>query len=173
MMSNRQIEQALNSLLPTLNNTLPPELVNLALSLLAQSRSRASSLKAEEEIARPYACAEIACKRYVYSYISLKNTLTMALTNLVQTQGEPQASNPSRWPSLCTTRLQETVRISGERLTSTANQTPKCCIFNRSSVFVAHEAASPPSDERAKEEDAVEVDSCHIEYNASEDESPL
>ncbi|KAL8894303.1 MAG: hypothetical protein Q9192_004433, partial [Flavoplaca navasiana] len=38
-------------------------LVELAASLLAQSRNRASSLKAEEEIARTYVCAHIACDR--------------------------------------------------------------------------------------------------------------
>ena len=55
--------QALASLLPTLNGILPAELVQLSASLLAQSLSRASNLKPEEEIARPYACAEIACQR--------------------------------------------------------------------------------------------------------------
>ncbi|KAM7219764.1 Origin recognition complex subunit 6 (ORC6) domain containing protein [Rhypophila decipiens] len=60
---NRSIEQALLSLLPTHNSTLPQPLTELASSLLAQSRHRASTLKAEEEIARPYACAHIACDR--------------------------------------------------------------------------------------------------------------
>lgn len=62
-MSRRPVEQALATLLPTHADELPPELVSLSLSLVAQSRSFASSLKPEEEIARPYACAEIACKR--------------------------------------------------------------------------------------------------------------
>ncbi|KAL9109551.1 MAG: hypothetical protein Q9227_005887 [Pyrenula ochraceoflavens] len=74
-MSN--IEQSLNVLLPTLNSDLPQELIDLSTSLLAQSHSRASTLKPEEEIARPYACAEIACKR-------LKNAL-----NLPQLSGRP------------------------------------------------------------------------------------
>lgn len=65
-MNNRPVEQALSTLLPTHANDLPPELVSLALSLVAQSRSFAASLKPEEEIARPYACAEIACRRYSY-----------------------------------------------------------------------------------------------------------
>jgi origin recognition complex subunit 6 len=62
---NRSIEQALLSLLPTHNSalTLPKSLTDLASSLLAQSRNRASTLKAEEEIARPYACAHLACDR--------------------------------------------------------------------------------------------------------------
>ncbi|KAH8425009.1 uncharacterized protein LDX57_002755 [Aspergillus melleus] len=62
-MNNRPVEQALGILVPTHANDIPPELLSLALSLVAQSRSLSSSLKPEEEIARPYACAEIACKR--------------------------------------------------------------------------------------------------------------
>lgn len=64
-MNNRPVEQALTTLLPTHANDLPPELLSLALSLVAQSRSFSASLKPEEEIARPYACAEIACRRYI------------------------------------------------------------------------------------------------------------
>jgi len=60
---NRSLEQALLSLLPTHNAELPRPLVDLASSLLAQSRLRASTLKAEEEVARTYACAHIACDR--------------------------------------------------------------------------------------------------------------
>ncbi|GAQ42017.1 hypothetical protein ABZX51_005598 [Aspergillus tubingensis] len=62
-MNNRPVEQALATLLPTHAQDLPQELLSLAISLVAQSRSFSSSLKPEEEIARPYACAEIACKR--------------------------------------------------------------------------------------------------------------
>ncbi|KLJ12892.1 hypothetical protein EMPG_12134 [Blastomyces silverae] len=62
-MSNKSLEQALANLLPTHAGALPPELVQHASSLLAQSRTHGSSLKPEEEIARPYVCAEIACKR--------------------------------------------------------------------------------------------------------------
>lgn len=64
-MNNRPVEQALGTLVPTHANDLPQELLSLALNLVAQSRSFSSSLKPEEEIARPYACAEIACRRYV------------------------------------------------------------------------------------------------------------
>lgn len=56
------IQQALVTLVPTLN-TLPQELIDLSTSLLAQSRNKASSLKAEEEIGRTYACAHIAVER--------------------------------------------------------------------------------------------------------------
>ena len=55
-------QQPLHNLLPT-TNPLPPSLVNLSAALLARSRDRASILKPEEEIARSYACAEIACNR--------------------------------------------------------------------------------------------------------------
>ncbi|OCL14110.1 hypothetical protein AOQ84DRAFT_429074 [Glonium stellatum] len=60
---NKSIEQSLTGLIPSLSGPLPPELVNLGQSLLAQSRSKASTLKPEEEIARPYACAQLACER--------------------------------------------------------------------------------------------------------------
>ncbi len=62
---DKSIIQALNGLIPTSSSLLPPELVELAVSLLAQSRSKASSLKVEEEIARSYACAHLACERFV------------------------------------------------------------------------------------------------------------
>jgi origin recognition complex subunit 6 len=61
-MATTSVETSLSSLLPTLNGNLPSELVHLATSLLAQSRTRLN-LKSNEEIARPYACAQIACKR--------------------------------------------------------------------------------------------------------------
>lgn len=60
---NRSIEQALTSLIPRCNGAFPLELIELSSSLLAQSRNKASNLKAEEEIGRTYACANIACER--------------------------------------------------------------------------------------------------------------
>ena len=60
---DKQIAQALNSLIPTLTGPLPHELLELTASLLAQSRNKTSSLKAEEEIVRSYVCANIACER--------------------------------------------------------------------------------------------------------------
>lgn len=56
------IELTLSNLLPTVS-FLPPELIALSTSLLAQSRSKAASLKPEEEIGRTYACCHIACQR--------------------------------------------------------------------------------------------------------------
>ncbi|KAI0130281.1 origin recognition complex subunit 6-domain-containing protein [Xylariales sp. AK1849] len=69
---SRSLEPTLLSLIPTLPSaaSLPPQLVELASSLLAQSRHNASTLKAEEEVARLYACAHIACER-------LKTTLDL------------------------------------------------------------------------------------------------
>ncbi|UNI20285.1 hypothetical protein JDV02_006385 [Purpureocillium takamizusanense] len=60
---SKQLELALLSLMPAHGSELPPSLVELAGSLLAQSRNRASTLKAEEEVGRHYACANIACDR--------------------------------------------------------------------------------------------------------------
>ncbi|CAN9110668.1 unnamed protein product [Alternaria alternata] len=62
-MSRASIEQALTGLIPTLSGPLPAELIELALSLLTRSRSVATSMKPDEEIARPYACAQLACER--------------------------------------------------------------------------------------------------------------
>lgn len=60
---SRQIELALISLMPSYGSDLPASLIELSGSLLAQSRNQASTLKADEEIARIYACANIACDR--------------------------------------------------------------------------------------------------------------
>ncbi|TGZ82770.1 hypothetical protein EX30DRAFT_394042 [Ascodesmis nigricans] len=69
-MTSVAISTDLQSLLPTLVGPVPPELIHLATSLLAQSRSRISNLKPTEEVARSYACAHIACER-------LKNSLDL------------------------------------------------------------------------------------------------
>lgn len=60
---SRAVQNDMINLLPSITLPLPTELVNLAVSLLAQSRSKASTLKQDEEIARGYACAHIACER--------------------------------------------------------------------------------------------------------------
>lgn len=62
-MASAAISSDLQSLLPTLVGPIPSELVNLATSLLAQSRSRISNLKPTEEVARNYVCAHLACER--------------------------------------------------------------------------------------------------------------
>ncbi|KAI2642367.1 hypothetical protein GGS21DRAFT_302401 [Xylaria nigripes] len=60
---SRTLEPTLYSLLPSYSTALPQPLLDLASSLLAQSRHSAGALKVDEEVARPYACAHIACER--------------------------------------------------------------------------------------------------------------
>ncbi|KAK8094883.1 hypothetical protein PG997_001568 [Apiospora hydei] len=62
---SRTLETTLLSLVPTYPSAsdLPRPLVDLSSSLLTQSRHNASTLKAEEEVAREYACANLACER--------------------------------------------------------------------------------------------------------------
>ncbi|KAI1409950.1 hypothetical protein F5Y13DRAFT_78770 [Hypoxylon sp. FL1857] len=60
---SRTLDPTLLSLLPTYSKDLPQPLLELASSLLTQSRHLAGTLKAEEEVARAYACAHIACER--------------------------------------------------------------------------------------------------------------
>ncbi|KAI1108667.1 hypothetical protein F5Y14DRAFT_70949 [Nemania sp. NC0429] len=60
---SRTLEPILYSLLPNYSTALPQPLLELASSLLAQSRHNAAALKADEEVARSYACAHIACER--------------------------------------------------------------------------------------------------------------
>ncbi|KAI1164750.1 origin recognition complex, subunit 6 [Nemania serpens] len=60
---SRTLEPTLYSLLPSYSTALPQPLLELASSLLAQSRHSAGALKADEEVARSYACAHIACER--------------------------------------------------------------------------------------------------------------
>lgn len=62
---NKSLEPNLHNLLPSLAGPIPSELLDLATSLLAQSHTRISNLKANEEIARSYVCAHLACERYV------------------------------------------------------------------------------------------------------------
>ncbi|KAI0451903.1 hypothetical protein F5B21DRAFT_361304 [Xylaria acuta] len=60
---SRTLEPTLYSLLPSHSTALPQPLLELASSLLAQSRHSAGALKVDEEVARSYACAHIACER--------------------------------------------------------------------------------------------------------------
>ncbi|KAI2602332.1 hypothetical protein GGR54DRAFT_527484 [Hypoxylon sp. NC1633] len=60
---SRTLDPTLLSLLPTYSKDLPQPLLELASSLLTQSRHSAGTLKGEEEVARAYACAHIACER--------------------------------------------------------------------------------------------------------------
>jgi origin recognition complex subunit 6 len=67
-MSRAATEQNLFSLLPGIN-TLPADLVSLANTLLAQSRTTAPNLRPDEEISRGYAVANIACERCVAPFL--------------------------------------------------------------------------------------------------------
>lgn len=71
MTSAAAVQRTLNLIIPTAS-TLPPTLIDLATSLLAQSRAKAPSLKPDEEIARTFACSHIACER-------LKNKLSLEI----------------------------------------------------------------------------------------------
>ena len=102
---DRSIAQALSGLAPTLND-LPPELLELAASLLAQSRSQ-GSLKAEEEIARSYACANLACERYVHRSMQ---TIGTYITSL-EAQAEPRASQNSTSSPMSPKSVPEALQI--------------------------------------------------------------
>jgi hypothetical protein len=108
-MSNTSIKLALVNLLPTHENALPPELLNLAQSILTQSRSyvNPSSLKPEEEIARPYACAEIACKRSVevLSEPSITNWHCFEVADALQARTGSPTPSSTRSPSMPSTPL--------------------------------------------------------------------
>ncbi|KAI1424789.1 origin recognition complex, subunit 6 [Xylaria sp. FL1777] len=60
---SRTLEPTLYSLLPSHSTVLPQPLLDLSSSLLAQSRHTAGALKVDEEVARSYVCAHIACER--------------------------------------------------------------------------------------------------------------
>ena len=60
---DQSVSQALGSLMPAMSGPPPPEIFELARSLIAQSHSKANNLGAGEEIARNYACTDIACHR--------------------------------------------------------------------------------------------------------------
>lgn len=79
---DKAIREALSGLIPAFSGELPAELVELATSLVVQSRSKASSLKKDEEIARPYACANLACERYE---IWKKNSCALVRSNTQKT----------------------------------------------------------------------------------------
>ncbi|QSZ36082.1 hypothetical protein DSL72_007206 [Monilinia vaccinii-corymbosi] len=66
---NQATSLVLSNLIPRHSGALPPELLDLTSSLIAQSRVKCS-LSQEQEIGRTYACANLACER-------LKTTLNL------------------------------------------------------------------------------------------------
>ncbi|KAF1994088.1 hypothetical protein P154DRAFT_476564 [Amniculicola lignicola CBS 123094] len=128
-MSRAGIEQALTGLIPTLNGPLPPDLIELSLSLLARSRSVAQSLKQDEEIARPYACAQLACER-------LKKRLNLpAITS--RPPCPPRIYKKlytyleSALPAPTSTRAPETPRKNATQASASARTTPKTPLSGR------------------------------------------
>ncbi|KAL1647497.1 hypothetical protein SLS61_007321 [Didymella pomorum] len=136
-MNKAAIEQALTGLLPTLNGPLPSELVDVALSLLARSRSAANSLKPEEEIGRPYACAQLACERLKKRlnlpsitsrppcpprvYKKLYNYLASALPDS-STPREPQTPRKDRTSAPVSARATPKTPLSGKKTPRTAQK---------------------------------------------------
>ncbi|KAB8294004.1 hypothetical protein EYC80_009467 [Monilinia laxa] len=78
---NQATSLVLSNLIPRHSGALPPELLDLTSSLIAQSRVKCS-LNQEQEIGRTYACANLACER-------LKTTLNLP-------QIEPRPPVPPR-----------------------------------------------------------------------------
>ena len=101
------VELALSSLLPTVS-FLPFELIDLSTSLLAQSRTKAASLKPEEEIGRIYACCHIACQRLGHKLAleiakptppvkpKVYNKLHTYLNSVLRTTATPRTPNANR-----------------------------------------------------------------------------
>lgn len=134
---NKSIEQALISLIPTHPIPLPQPLVDLASSLLAQSNHKASTLKQDEEIARPYACAHLACDRLKIAlnlppidprppvppriYKRLYNHLDNILPN---SQNTPGRSSRNRTPSTKLREQQDSFRSSLSRPSPLSKTTP-------------------------------------------------
>ncbi|KAJ5584906.1 Origin recognition complex subunit 6 [Penicillium hispanicum] len=171
-MNNRPVEQALGILVPTHANDLPQELLSLALSLVAQSRSFSTSLKPEEEIARPYACAEIACRRlsralklppllghppcpprvYKKLYSYLDRSLASSSAGIKRSTSGSVSGTPSRAGSAQTTPTKASrLGNTPSKATSTPRglqNTPSKSTPLKRSVSVANHLASPSKSAR-------------------------
>ncbi|CEJ58064.1 hypothetical protein PMG11_06735 [Penicillium brasilianum] len=168
-MNNRPVEQALGTLVPTHAGDLPQELLSLALNLVAQSRAFSASLKPEEEIARPYACAEIACKRlsralklppllgrppcpprvYKKLYTFLDNSLSASSAGINRSASGSIPGTPSRSGSTQTTPTK--TRNTPSRAAPTPRglqNTPSKSTPLKRSVSVANKLASPSKSAR-------------------------
>ncbi|KAJ6129167.1 Origin recognition complex subunit 6 [Penicillium capsulatum] len=172
-MNNRPVEQALGNLVPTHANDLPQELLSLALSLVAQSRSFSSSLKPEEEIARPYACAEIACRRlsralklppllghapcpprvYKKLYTYLDRSLSASSAGIKRSASGSVSGTPPRSPSTQTTPTKASaIRHSPTKAAAPTprglQNTPSKSTPLKRSVSVANRLESPSKSAR-------------------------
>ncbi|KAI9373010.1 origin recognition complex, subunit 6 [Aspergillus egyptiacus] len=139
---NGPVDQALATLVPTHAHDIPPELRSLALSFVAQSRSFSSSLKPDEEVARPFACAELACKRlaralklppllgrppcpprvYKKLYAFLERSLSPSVSSPKRSGSASVPGTPSRASSTPTTPTKESKAI---RTPSKVSATPR------------------------------------------------
>lgn len=108
---SRPIEQTLSNLIPRWSEDLPIELIDLARSLLAQSRTKCT-LKPEEEIARTYACANLACERYcLFNTISFIPNFRLLIGIPLQSENNAQPPPNRAAPPNTTQKLQETLHL--------------------------------------------------------------
>ncbi|KAF2800902.1 hypothetical protein K505DRAFT_412660 [Melanomma pulvis-pyrius CBS 109.77] len=143
-MSRASIEQALIGLIPALNGPLPPELVELAVSLLARSRSVASSLKSDEEIARPYACAQLACER-LKKRLNLP-TITSRPPCPPRVYKKLYTYLESALPAPTSTRAPETPRKATTQPSAFARTTPKTPQSGRKTPYSVKRDAAAAQD---------------------------
>ncbi len=151
-MSN--IEQSLSLLLPSLSHHFPAELIALSNSLLAQSRNKASNLKSEEEIARPYACCEIACKR-LGSKLKLPalhgrppcapRVYKKLLTFLEQALPARLPAKPTQENSKITKDVSSARSTPKKAAPESSPSTPRTALKKRSTTFAGKVAASRTS----------------------------
>ncbi|KAF2860953.1 hypothetical protein K470DRAFT_264142 [Piedraia hortae CBS 480.64] len=128
------IELALQSLLPT-HWPLPPTLLDLCAALLAQSRTRAATLKAEEEVGRTYACCHIACER-------LSNRLNLEVAH-------PTPPVPPRVYKRLKTYLEGSLRATAVRVAGQKRQLVQVAARNpspkrRAAASSTHKSSSVP-----------------------------
>ncbi|KAA8893758.1 origin recognition complex subunit 6-domain-containing protein [Sphaerosporella brunnea] len=130
---SRTLEPTLSGLIPTHVGPIPGELLDLANSLVAQSRARISNLKPNEETARIYVCCHIACLR-------LKNKLHLASITVVppmpqrgyekllthfQTQLVPTTTRSAPAEPAASARPKRTVRTTTTTTATTPPVAPK------------------------------------------------
>ncbi|KAE9985666.1 hypothetical protein EG328_007080 [Venturia inaequalis] len=137
---SRAVQNDMISLLPSITLPLPTDLINLAASLLAQSRSKASTLKQDEEIARGYAlkqalhlptivprppCPPRTYKK-VFTYLN-----TVLATKRKAEPAEPETPKKSRTtpakatPNKPTPSKTRTPRSTTKRINTTSSDEPE------------------------------------------------
>ncbi|KAI0113533.1 hypothetical protein GGR51DRAFT_546812 [Nemania sp. FL0031] len=167
-------EPTLYSLLPSYSTALPQPLLELASSLLAQSRHNAGALKADEEVARSYACAHIACERLKISLnlppIQARPPIPPRLykrlyTHLDNVLPSPSLSKPSRVRTPTSKAKEAGLFGSTQRIPSRATPTKDTSLAKFRSPAAARadgtptKSASKPPPLAAKKRKAGGVDS--------------